>query len=276
MHNLIRFFRRYYFIFLFLALEGVSIYLVSQNTYYQGSYFLRMANQISGQANTYTSNIFQYFNLASANKALVEENAMLRARIEESYISYSDQEFVYDDTIYKQRFEYIDAKIIQKTTNRRNNLFILNKGRINGIEENMSVVGSKGVVGVVLNVSHNFSLVMSVLHQNSRINVKNKRTEIAGTLVWDGINSARGRIIDIPSSIPLEIGDTIITSGFSKDFPEGIEVGYISKFTRDAGSGFYEIDIDFATDFNRIEYVYLIKNFYKEEQNNLLNSSEND
>ncbi|MFV0500558.1 MAG: rod shape-determining protein MreC [Bacteroidales bacterium] len=270
MYNLIRFLKRYYFIFLFLFLEGVSIYLISQNSYYQGSYITEIANEISGKINTYNSNIFTYFNLGSSNKALVKENAMLKSKIKNSYISFTKQEFIHQDTIYKQRFEYIEAKIIQKSINKRNNYFLLNKGKACGIEKNMSVICPQGIIGVVINVSENFSLVMSVLHQDSRINVKNTRTLITGTLLWDGINYSKGRIIDIPSSIPLKIGDTIATSGFSKDFPEGIMIGKITHFKMDKGSGFYDVDIKFSTDFNRIEHVYIVKNFFKTEQETLL------
>lgn len=276
MYNLIRFLKRYYYIFLFLILEGISIYFISQNTYYQGSYIVDIANEVSGKINNQTLNIYTYFNLTSVNKALVKENAMLKAQIKGSYIIYQDKDFIYEDTIYKQRFDYIEAKIIQKTINRRNNYFMLNKGRLSGIEKNMSVICPDGIVGVVINTTNNFSLVMSVLHQDSKLNVKNTRTKITGTLIWNGSNYSKAEIIDIPSSIPLNIGDTIATSGFSKDFPEGIIIGNIIDFTMDKGNGFYNVEIEFSTDFNRVEHVYVVKNFFKTEQDLLLKDIKNE
>ena len=276
MHNLIRFLRRYYFIFLFLLLEGFSIYIISQNSYYQGSAITAFANNISGKFNTQTYNITHYFNLASSNEALVKENAMLRAKIQSSYVKYEKKVFQIQDTVYKQQFEYEDAKVIQKTINKRNNYFMLNKGKINGVKRNMAVICPNGIVGVVVNVTNNFSLVMSVLHQDSRPNVKNTRTKITGTLIWEGGSYSKGKIIDIPSSIPLKKGDTITTSGFSQDFPEGIMIGTIESFTKDSGNGFYNVTVKFSTDYNKLEYVYIVKSFFKEEQVELTKDIKNE
>jgi rod shape-determining protein MreC len=221
-------------------------------------------------------NISHYFTLASSNDALVKENARLRAKIENSYVKYEHQTFQFNDTIYKQQFEYIDAKVIQKTINKRNNYFMLNKGRMHGVTNNMAVICPNGIVGVVVNVSTNFSLVMSVLHQDSRPNIKDSRTKISGTLVWEGGNYSMGKLVDIPSSIPLKIGDTIVTSGFSQDFPEGIPVGTIKSFKKDKGTGFYVVNIKFAADYNKLEYVYVVKNFFKEEQTQLTKDIKNE
>ncbi|MCK9164073.1 MAG: rod shape-determining protein MreC [Bacteroidales bacterium] len=266
MRNLIRFLKRYYYIFLFILLEGLAIYIISQNSYYQGAVINSFANETAGNVSSRTQYISHYFTLGSSNESLVKENAKLRSMIESSYVKYQHKAFQYNDTIYKQQYEYIDAKVIQKTINKRNNYFILNKGRLHGVRENMGVISPDGIVGVVINSSQNFSLVMSVLHQDSRPNIKNARTKISGTLVWDGINYSKGKLVDIPSSIPLKIGDTIITSGFSQDFPEGINVGKITHFDKDKGTGFYVVDIKFAVDYNKLEYVYIVKNFFKEEQ----------
>jgi rod shape-determining protein MreC len=276
MRNLIRFLKRYSYIFLFIFLEGLSIYIISQNSFYQGSVITSFANEIAGNVNTKTYNISRYFTLGSSNEALVKENARLRSMIESSYVKYQHKTFQYNDTIYKQQFEYIDAKVIQKTINKRNNYFILNKGRVHGVTNNMGVISPNGIVGVVVNVSSNFSLVMSVLHQDSRPNIKNQRTKISGTLVWEGGDYSSGKLVDIPSSIPLKIGDTIITSGFSQDFPEGIMVGKIKNFKKDKGTGFYVVDIKFSVDYNKLEYVYIVKNFFKEEQVQLTKDIKNE
>ncbi|MFA7081206.1 MAG: rod shape-determining protein MreC [Bacteroidales bacterium] len=276
MRNLIRFLKRYYYIFLFILLEGLAIYIISQNSYYQGSVITAFANETVGNVSNHTQNISHYFTLGSSNESLVRENAMLRSRIESSYVKYQHRAFQYNDTIYKQQYEYIDAKVIQKTINKRNNYFILNKGTLHGVKKNMGVISPDGIVGVIINVSQNFSLVMSVLHQDSRPNIKNARTKISGTLVWDGVDYSKGKLIDIPSSIPLKVGDTIITSGFSQDFPEGIKVGKITTFDKDKGTGFYVVDIKFSVDYNKLEYVYIVKNFFKEEQEKLTKDIKNE
>ncbi len=269
MNNLIRFLQRYYYVFMFLILEGLAIWFISQNSYYQGSMITNLANNISGLVFEQFNKVSHYFTLASVNEELAEENARLRAQIESSYVKYTDRVMIKDDTVYKQRFSFVEAKVISKSINKRNNYFMLNKGKSSGIEKNMSVIAPNGIVGVITQVTDNFALVMTVLHQDSKVTVKNKRTQAVGTLIWNGGDYEKGEVVDIPSSIPLKQGDTIITSGFSKNIPEGIVVGYIRKFTKDQGSGFYDVDIKFSTDYNKLGFVYVVKNFFGMEQEQL-------
>ncbi|HIW86945.1 MAG TPA: rod shape-determining protein MreC [Candidatus Onthomorpha intestinigallinarum] len=269
MNNLIRFFERYYYVFLFLILEGVAVYLISVNSYYQGSFITNIANNIAGNTFNQLDKVTHYFYLASANEELVRENARLRAEIESSYVKFTKKEFEVNDTVYKQQFTFIESKIISKSTNKRNNYFMLNKGSSSGITKDMSVIAQNGIVGVVIQVTDNFALVMSVLHQDSKVAVRNKRTMLTGTLSWEGGSYTTGQVIDMPSSIPLKKGDTIVTSGFSRNLPEGIDVGYVKSFEKDKGTGFYNIDIKFSVDYNKLEYVYVVKNFFKIEQDEL-------
>ncbi|MBO7228963.1 MAG: hypothetical protein J6V18_04695 [Bacteroidales bacterium] len=224
MNNLIRFLQKYYYIFLFLILEGFAVYFISCNSFYQGSAITSFANSVAGGVYGGVDAVSKYFSLASVNEELVKENARLREQIESSYVRYTDRVMIKDDTIYKQQFSFVEAKVISKSINKRNNYFMLNKGLSSGILKDMSVIAPNGIVGVVVNSTENFSLVMTVLHQDSKIAVKNKRTGASGTLVWNGGNYATGQVVDIPSSMPIKVGDTITTSGFSRNFPEGLEV----------------------------------------------------
>ena len=270
MANLLRFLRQYYYVFLFLLLEGLSVYFITLNDSRQSSSLISLANNISGSLYSTTSNITSYFYLKSKNEALVQENKKLKSQISSSFVRIINSSHQQTDTIYKQRFSFIDAKVISKSVTKRNNFFMLDKGFEKGKKKDMGVIAPNGVVGVVVKTTNNFSLVMSVLHQDSKLNVRNNRTKTTGTLVWNGLNYSIGQIIDMPSSIAIKKGDTIVTSGFSVDFPEGVVVGTVRNFTKDAGTGFYNVDINFSTDYNKLEDVYVIKNFFKIEQDELL------
>jgi rod shape-determining protein MreC len=150
---------------------------------------------------------------------------------------------------------------------------MINKGYLHGIHPDMAVVSSQGIVGVVVNTTPNFSTIMSILHSNSRNSIRIKRTGVSGSLAWDTKDYRYGTLTDIPTTHKLYINDTVITSGFSKSFPEGIPVGYIQSFYEEPGSGFYTIKIKFATDFNKLDFVYIINNIYKEEQQKLLETT---
>ncbi|MBR1774455.1 MAG: rod shape-determining protein MreC [Bacteroidales bacterium] len=275
MENLFRFLKRYYHVFLFLFLEGISIYFITLNESKQSSSIVSIANNISGTFYNISENISSYFYLKSKNEALIKENIALRKQLETSFVKVTNNVHEENDTIYKQRFSFIDAKVISKTVNKRNNFFMLDKGSLSGVETDMGVISPEGVVGVVVKTTQNFSLVMSVLHQDSKLNVRNIRTKTTGTLIWNGNSYAVGQVIDMPSSIPIKKGDTVVTSGFSRDFPEGIMIGTVKDYTKESGTGFYKVNVQFSADYNKLEFVYIIKNFFKIEQDELLSNIQN-
>lgn len=77
---------------------------------------------------------------------------------------------------------------------------------------------------------------------------------------------------EIPFHVELLEHDTIVTSGFSSIFPEGIEVGTIESFTLEQGN-FYEIIVRLSTDFQSLFHVNVIRNYQQEEQLNLENQA---
>ena len=260
MNNLILFFKRYSHVFLFVALEAIAIVLIVQNSYYQSSKLISWGNRIAGTCYNGVSSVTNYFKLAETNRQLVEENARLRNQLASSYTHYTKEVFTVNDTVYKRQYSYIEAQIIKNSYNKRGNYIMINKGTSQGIKNDMAVMSPQGIVGVVVNTTSNFATVMSLLHPDSRNSVKIKRTNISGSLMWDGKDFRYGTLLDIPTTHKLYKNDTIITSGYSQEFPEGIVVGYIESATKNSGDGFYTIKIRLATDFNKIDYVYVINN----------------
>ena len=212
-----------------------------------------------------------YFRLKAENEHLAAENAMLRAQLASSYISYNDSVFEVNDTVYKQRYSYTDAQVIKNSYGKVKNYMMINKGYNQGVKMDMAVISPQGIVGVVVGCTQNFSTIMPVLHVDSRNSVKLKRTNSTGSLVWEGGDFRYATVLDIPTTYQLHKNDTIVTSGLSNDFPEGIAVGYIDEFESYQGSGFYKIKVRLATDFNTLNHVYVVDNHFKAEQDTLLN-----
>ena len=150
---------------------------------------------------------------------------------------------------------------------------MVNKGLRHGIRPDMAVISPDGIVGVVVSTTRNFSTIMPVLHSDSRNSVKVRRTNISGSLVWDGLDYRYAQVIDVPTTHKFFENDTIVTSGLANDFPEGIPVGYVVGAETLRGSGFYKVKIRLATDFNKLDHVYIINNRFRDEQEQLLNST---
>ena len=274
MEKLVEFIRKYSHVLLFLLLEAVALVLVVQNSFYQRSHILRWANSVAGRWYSGVSSVSGYFGLKAENEHLAAENASLRAQLESSYMSYTDSIFEVNDTVYQQRYTYTDAQVIKNSWNKRNNYIMINKGSRHGIRPDMAAISPQGIVGVVVNCTRNFSTVMPVLHSDSRNSVKVQRIRRIGSLVWDGDDYRYASVVEIPNTEKLYKNDTVVTSGLANDFPEGIAVGYIEDFSVEQGSGFYNIRIRLATDFNKLNHVYIVNNRFKAEQDQLMIETE--
>jgi rod shape-determining protein MreC len=168
-------------------------------------------------------------------------------------------------------FRYIPAKVVSNSISKSNNFIMVNKGSKHGIEKEMGVVSTLGVAGIVIGVSKNYSTIMSMLHKNMRISARIKKSGQLVSVTWDNNNYLYGTVIDIPSHIKLAAGDTIVTSGNSLIFQEGIVVGTIVSHNQDSNKNLSKAVLKYITDFGTLNHVYVIKNIMKVEQDSLLN-----
>ena len=269
MQRLIEILKKYDYAVVFVLLVIASLVMMARTSYHQSSKLAMWGNGIAGNWYKGVHSIDGYFGLKGENDRLAAENARLRAQLAESYISYTDSVFTVSDTVYRQRYDYTEARVIKNAYNGQNNFIMIGKGSSHGIEPDMAVCSPEGIVGIVVATTRNFSTVMTVLHPDSRNSVKVKRTGKNGSLVWDGRDYRYAQVLEVATTLPLYEGDTIITSGLANDFPEGIAVGYVENADTLRGSGFYLIQIRLATDFSKLDHVYVINNKFKKEQEQL-------
>jgi rod shape-determining protein MreC len=272
MRNLIAVLLRYHYFLLFLMLEAFAFVLIANSTYYQQASILNTSNRITGTVYSAFDNVTDYFSLRKTNYILSEENARLRKATSLSFLKADTNSFFVNDTVNKLRYTYIAAKVINNSVNKRNNYIMLNKGRKSGINKDMAVITSNGIVGTVVSVSDNFSWVMSVLNKHTKISGRIKKNNQMGTIIWEGKDFSVGTLSDIPAHVKIAKGDTIVTSGFSYIFPAGIFVGTIKDFRVEQGDHFYVIPFNFGVDFNSLDYVYVVVDLSKKEVMNLENT----
>lgn len=266
MRNLVLFFIKYNAFFVFILLEIISFYLVVNNNEKQNQVFVSSANQMTGSFYERYDKIVSYWNLGDVNAELANDNKRLMEQLPNAYFDDNVDTVEVVDTQYLQQYEYIPAKVVNNSVNRYNNYLTLNRGKSHGIKSNTGVITNNGIVGVVQKVSKNYAGVMSILHHNTRISAKLKSSDYFGSLVWKK-NDARYMYLDaIPKHAELEKGDTIITSGFSTMFPEGIMIGTVSRAKIIDGSNFYEIKVRLSSDMNNLNHVFVVNNLLKEEQ----------
>lgn len=271
MQRLLEILKKYDYVVVFVLLVIASLVMMARTTNYQSSRLAVWSNGIAGGWYRGVNSVGEYFGLKAENDRLAAENARLRAQLEESYISFTDSVFTVNDTIYRQRYDYTEAKVIKNSYSAQNNYIMIGKGSAHGVEPDMAVCSPDGIVGIVVATTPNFSTVMTVLHPDSRNSVKVRRSGTTGSLVWDGRDYRYAQVLEVATTLPLYEGDTIITSGLANDFPEGVAVGYVDKADTLRGSGFFKIRIRLATDFSKLDHVYIINNKFKKEQEQLTN-----
>ncbi|MCX6295443.1 MAG: rod shape-determining protein MreC [Bacteroidetes bacterium] len=266
MRNLAVFIAKNYFFFLFLFLETFCIYLIVQNNRFQRASFINSSNQVSATVLSTSANIQQYFYLKSENERLAKENADLHSHDQLAFSILINDTYTSGDTTYRKKYVYTSAKVVNNSTNLRNNFITLDKGSKQGIKKNMAVISSSGVVGHTQNVSENFCTVMSLLNSKTTISAKLKKDGSFGPLNWDGENFAYASLNDIPTHVKLLKGDSVVTSQNSTMFPENIMIGTVDSYYMESSKPFYTVKVLLSTDFKKLTHVYIIENKLREEQ----------
>ncbi|MDN3724495.1 rod shape-determining protein MreC [Aequorivita sp. SDUM287046] len=259
MQQIIFFFIRNRNFLLFAVLFTISVALTIQTHNYHNNKFISSANYITGGIYTFRNNITDYFSLRTENEQLLQENVMLRKRLEQFQETVVFDKL--DTTVLPAKYTYFTARVINNNYSKTKNQLTLDKGENDSIKIDLGVISSKGLVGIVSDVSENYSTVQSILNTKSRINAKHKNSGHFGSLKWNTENPNVVQLVDIPRLAPLANGDTIVTGGRSTIFPEGILVGTVKDFKLDMDDNYYYVNIDLFNDMTSLEHVYLIKNY---------------
>ena len=268
MRNLWIFISKYNAFFFLIIFLIISLILLVNNNSYQRASAWNSSNQFIGQAYERVNAFTSYLSLGRTNDSLAAENARLKNQLKTSFFDDSVEQRTVKDTLAHQQYTYIVAKVVNNSVHQKNNYITINRGLRHGIRKGMGVIGNKGVVGTVLNVSDNFATVQSVLHGDTRISAS--VNGYIGSLVWGENNyDARLAILrDIPNHVIIKKGNRVVTSGFSL-FPSGIEIGRVTRTGLKGGDSFPDIEVYLSTEFSKLQYVYVVNNLMANEQKEL-------
>ena len=258
MRNLFAFLFRHHVFFVFILLEILAIGMIIQSHYYQASRFASSSNAWSGQLLENFRSSRDYLSLRKVNNLLAEENAQLKNRTFELTFQTTSHE--------KGQYQYISAKVIKNSYNKRNNYLTINKGSAHGIENGMGVFINDGVVGIIRDVTEHYATVMSVLNKKTVISTRFAKSNHFGELLWDGKSYDFAQLHSIEKYVDVSVGDSLITNSYSSIFPEGLVIGTVNRFERETAANFYSIEVDLSVDFRNIDYVYVIKDLLKKER----------
>ncbi len=262
--------KQYQVVLLFIALEFISAWLIVTQNHYQNAVFLNSANRYIATLHSWMTSVEDYFRLTSINRDLVKENARLRQALsrQEQLVAYQGRNQP-EDSLVINKYDYVVAKVVNNSTHKLNNYITINQGRRQGIEQGMGIISPLGIVGKVSASNDYFSTAVSLLHSDTRVSAQIKKNGELGYVQWEGKNPRIAKLKDVPDYIEVKKGDTIVTSGYNAVFPPKVTIGTVSKVSKKAQETFYDIEVILATNFNSLDYVYVVKNILKLEQDSL-------
>ena len=282
MRNFIFFIRRFFNLILFLALEIICVILIEHTNTLQGNDIVSSANTISGIVYKKQSDVVYYFGLRKMNDSLLNENSLLRQKIDRlQSIDVLKDSLVHtktasaDTTTHIVKYAdylYRTARVVNNSTNASDNYITINRGSKDGIGKNMAVISGTGVVGRVEHVSAHFASILSVLSTKQRISAKLKNGT-NGFVIWDEKSPDILTMIDVPQEVTLKRGDSVFTNNFSLYFPPDILIGTVVKTQAVKKNGLLLIYLQSSTNFHNLQYVYVIENKMAGEKKQLEDSS---
>ena len=198
------------------------------------------------------------------NEQLKQKNAELANELIE-YESLKDEverlREALNFTESRSNYNYVGVNIIGYSGSSLSDGYIIDKGSNDGIDKNMVVVSSKGLVGKVTKVASNFAIVQSILNENIAVAVMDQQTREA-TGVLQGLSDKKDTNMTVVYNLPIDSdvkeGDIIITSGLGKIYPKEIPVGTVVSVEEDNVRVMKSAVVEPFVNFNEVEELFVV------------------
>lgn len=277
MSQLLQLFYRIRHFFLFIFFELISIWLLVQNNNYWGVSYFNSSNYYIAKSLEANRSLTEFIDLKDVNKSLANENVDLKKKLVAYQQADKNPDGLYTpDSVFSNRFDFKVAKVVKNTVNLTNNYLTIDKGRLDGIEPGMGVIGPRGVVGQVKSCSDHYAIIYSILHSRFSVSaevlnqkLRDEEVQALGIGKWDGANPRYFKLTTIDRFKPIAKGDSVITSEQNSIFPSRTMIGKVTGLKVGKDNAFFDIDVRLSTDFSSVSYVYVVENKLIAEQQRL-------
>lgn len=257
---------------IFILLVIIAFFIMTID--YHGKSYLQWLENIALQAFSPLSrgvsrvtlsikDYFHYFNnlhqleeenreLKKEMEAVLQENSVLKERL----IAYERLKKLLELT-ETLSYEMIPALVISREPGNWFNSIIIDKGETDGVQEDMAVATSYGLVGKIISVSSNSSKVMLILDQRSAVGAMIQRSRDIGVIRGSDSNYCYLEYLSYDADI--KINDLIITSGLGSIFPKGIKIGRVVVVEKEKHDLFQRVLVKPEVDFTKLEEVLVVK-----------------
>lgn len=224
----------------------------------------KITNNIKNWASDDKDKMNDIENLKKQNEKLEGENKVLQEKLLDYEVLLSENKTLKQKAQLEGSYpdyEVVVANIIYDSMSNWEEIYIIDKGQKDGVEPNMAVITTEGLVGYVESTTENTAKVVSILDAGNSVSSRSTRTRDA--VICKGNISLKDKdelkVTAIPMGVELVQGDKIETSGMGGIYPKGIAVGEVKEFLVKKNPTENEAILKTYVDFSRLETVAVIK-----------------
>ncbi len=259
MFRLLEFIRSTYLVLLFIIAETIAISHYASSSSYSRAKILASSNAVVGSAQRTIRNTTHLFNLPEENRRLSEHIAQLKSELNYFESMQSDNTpadaVEFDDPDYT----YIVARAVSNSINKQDNYIVLNRGVEDGVRENMAVITPSGeLLGYIKGCTGRYSAALSALSYNFKTSGKLLNGEHFGSIRWSGENRYQVSMNELSKYALINVGDTVVSTGFSQIFPPNVNIGRVVGFSLNQMQTAYSVDVELFADLSAVDYVLIV------------------
>lgn len=226
----------------------------------------RTNNTIIKDITIYINKVVMYpFTKLNKDKGINQTESYLIQKNINSSLEKEIQELKETLELNKTLTEYspVNATILSRNKSYWFNTITIDKGKKDGIKENMAVVTRNGLIGKINSVSDTSSEVKLITSDdlNFKVSIAIKTNEVDNFAILNGYDNKTKLIkaTGIDKTTNINIGDSVLTSGLGEFFPAGIYIGTVEKIEKDKYNLSKTVYIKLSQNFNDIHYVTVLK-----------------
>ena len=270
MRNIILLIQKYKNFLFFLFLEFIALFFLfgATNNYHHYNY-LSSSNSISAGLFNLQYSMTSYFSLREINNQLLVENAKLKNQLLNKDLVVGRKYIKHKDTTYKKNYLFKEVRVINSQYKFYKNNLIINAGINSGVQKKSGLIGTKGLLGIVTNVSSNYASIRPIINPDFGLKVLHENSNSWGDLIWIPEQNSFNNVYvkNIPIYTKVKEGDYFITSGAEGLFPGGMKIGKVIEIKENIEQQTLDIKLENEEDFSRTKIGFVVFNKTAEEIN---------
>lgn len=152
----------------------------------------------------------------------------------------------------------IAARVIARSSWSLDRVFIIDKGKRDGIRANMLVLSELSIIGKVVENGSASSKVLLISDPGFRLGVLLQRTRQQGVLYGFLGNAGECRVKYLSLETQIMPGDLVESAGFGKFVPKGLPIGSVKRVLKIPGQIYQTAVIQPSVSLDRVEEVLCV------------------